>query len=323
MASKYLKHYPVPRDFPEILSDLTKEILRYQPEDIIEFSALYFKCMQEGQVLSYKKMGKAIPCDFKEIVPKQRESTKENVRSTNDAQLIDAARASERNVDVEKTHEVKPVREEAKVTVIAKDNKKEVPVENIKKVEEKAVDIKTNEHRHEDLKVDVKKQLEETEQGKKLSPNTAAVASFEDVWSKKLTDIKASEEIVRSEQKRLTEKARKDTERRASLRVEEDKEKQEEPIKEEKTEEDNNSHVKETVKENNEHVEETVREDKKVEKDVKEEAVKHVEKEASAIRTETTEEVKLERAGKRASELMFDEVWEKKLEEVKNLTGNV
>ena len=43
MASKFLKKHTVPNEFPEILSNLTKEILREQPEDIIHFAACYFE----------------------------------------------------------------------------------------------------------------------------------------------------------------------------------------------------------------------------------------------------------------------------------------
>ena len=70
MASKYIQKFPVPQNFPEILHDLSKEILRNQPEDIIEFCALYFKCAQEGLVMDYHKKGKNIPCDFKPCIPK-------------------------------------------------------------------------------------------------------------------------------------------------------------------------------------------------------------------------------------------------------------
>ena len=70
MASKYIQKFPVPQNFPEILHDLSKEILRNQPEDIIEFCALYFKCAQEGLVLDYHRKGKNIPCDFKPSIPK-------------------------------------------------------------------------------------------------------------------------------------------------------------------------------------------------------------------------------------------------------------
>jgi hypothetical protein len=69
MASKYIQKFPIPDGFPEIIHDLSKEILRNQPEDIVEFCALYFKCLQEGIVLDYSKRGKNIPCDFKTVVP--------------------------------------------------------------------------------------------------------------------------------------------------------------------------------------------------------------------------------------------------------------
>jgi hypothetical protein len=70
MASKYIQKFPIPENFPEILHDLSKEILRNQPEDIIEFCAMYFKCAQDGLVLDYPRKGKNIPCDFKPSIPK-------------------------------------------------------------------------------------------------------------------------------------------------------------------------------------------------------------------------------------------------------------
>lgn len=70
MASKYIQKFPVPEGFSEILHDLAKEILRNQPADILDFSALYFKCMQEGTVLDYANRGQNIPCDFKTGIPK-------------------------------------------------------------------------------------------------------------------------------------------------------------------------------------------------------------------------------------------------------------
>lgn len=69
MASKYIQKFEIPNDLPKILHDLTKEVLRYQPDDIIEFCALYFKCFQEGKELDYTKKGINIPCDFENVVP--------------------------------------------------------------------------------------------------------------------------------------------------------------------------------------------------------------------------------------------------------------
>jgi hypothetical protein len=43
MASKYLQKFPVPQGFQEILADFTKEVLREQPPNILEFAAHYFE----------------------------------------------------------------------------------------------------------------------------------------------------------------------------------------------------------------------------------------------------------------------------------------
>lgn len=69
MASKYIQKFPIPEGFNDILHDLAKEVLRYQPEDIIEFCASYFKCLQEGKELDYSRKGTNIPCDFKNVIP--------------------------------------------------------------------------------------------------------------------------------------------------------------------------------------------------------------------------------------------------------------
>lgn len=55
MASKFLKKHTVPKDFPEVLSNLTKEILREQPEDITHFAACYFEHLNFKKVLNLKK----------------------------------------------------------------------------------------------------------------------------------------------------------------------------------------------------------------------------------------------------------------------------
>ena len=69
MSSKYIKKYPIPQGFQELLSEFTKEILRNQPKDIIDFSIEYFKCLQYGLVLDYAQKGVNIPCDFRPGIP--------------------------------------------------------------------------------------------------------------------------------------------------------------------------------------------------------------------------------------------------------------
>ena len=50
MASKYRKKYALPENFHGVLEDYSREVLRDQPMDILEFSYLYFKAMEEGTI---------------------------------------------------------------------------------------------------------------------------------------------------------------------------------------------------------------------------------------------------------------------------------
>jgi len=48
MSSKFAKQYQVPPEFPEILKDFAREVLRNQPANINEFAAKYFDCLASG-----------------------------------------------------------------------------------------------------------------------------------------------------------------------------------------------------------------------------------------------------------------------------------
>ena len=63
MASKYRKKYALPENFHGVLEDYSREVLRDQPMDILEFSYLYFKAMEEGTIdqFNYPRNGKNIP----------------------------------------------------------------------------------------------------------------------------------------------------------------------------------------------------------------------------------------------------------------------
>ena len=54
MASKYRKKYDLPEGFYDILQDYSREVLRDQPLDIIEFSYLYFKAQEEVSNLTIR-----------------------------------------------------------------------------------------------------------------------------------------------------------------------------------------------------------------------------------------------------------------------------
>ena len=70
MSSKYIKKYSIPPGFQSLLSEFTKEILRNQPKDIVDFAVEYFKCLQQGLILDYPHRGQNIACDFKPTIPK-------------------------------------------------------------------------------------------------------------------------------------------------------------------------------------------------------------------------------------------------------------
>jgi hypothetical protein len=50
MASKYLQKYPVPSNFPDLLHDFTREVLRDQPADIYDYGFAYFKALEEVSI---------------------------------------------------------------------------------------------------------------------------------------------------------------------------------------------------------------------------------------------------------------------------------
>jgi Ca2+-binding EF-hand superfamily protein len=48
MSSKFAKQYQIPPEFPDILKDFAREVLRNQPASINEFAAKYFDCLAQG-----------------------------------------------------------------------------------------------------------------------------------------------------------------------------------------------------------------------------------------------------------------------------------
>lgn len=53
MASKYRKKFALPDGFYQVLEDYSREVLRDQPKDILEFSYLYFKHLEEVRILLF------------------------------------------------------------------------------------------------------------------------------------------------------------------------------------------------------------------------------------------------------------------------------
>ena len=123
MASKYLKKFPVPEKFPEILHDFAREILRDQPEDIIDYGHEYFKAKDEGLDFDYPKKGKKIPpVASKRTEEKPKEDKKERVP-----------------IDIKQKQPEKPKEaEKAKPAEKAKEPEKPKPAEKPKEAEKPA-----------------------------------------------------------------------------------------------------------------------------------------------------------------------------------------
>lgn len=61
MASKYLKKFPVPKNFETILYDFAKEVLRSKPKDIIDFGIEYFKALESNPKYNFENKEEVFP----------------------------------------------------------------------------------------------------------------------------------------------------------------------------------------------------------------------------------------------------------------------
>lgn len=59
MSSKFAKQFQIPSEYPDILKDFTREVLRNQPANINEFAAKYFDCLAQGLPAEVQGAGNA------------------------------------------------------------------------------------------------------------------------------------------------------------------------------------------------------------------------------------------------------------------------
>ena len=57
MTSKFSKKFPIPEKFPEILHDYAREVVRYMPKDILDFSIQYFYFIEQNINFNYIEGG--------------------------------------------------------------------------------------------------------------------------------------------------------------------------------------------------------------------------------------------------------------------------
>ena len=60
MASKYIQKFPIPGQFPDILHDFVREVLRDQPENIYEYGAAYFTALDEVSPIDLEALRTAL-----------------------------------------------------------------------------------------------------------------------------------------------------------------------------------------------------------------------------------------------------------------------
>ena len=142
MSSKYIKKYPIPPGFQDLLSAFTVEILRNQPKDIIDFGVEYFKCLQQGIILDYAYKGENIPCDFKPTVPKIPASLK-NLKHTKSHIQKDKDKYISDSQQVSKSHPPEDKKEEKEIKAEEKEIDKDKKESTAKQIEEEPKEQKS------------------------------------------------------------------------------------------------------------------------------------------------------------------------------------
>ena len=63
MASKYRKKFDMPEGYYQLLENYCREVLRDQPLDVVEYSWMFFKALEDGKIeeFDYPKKGKNLP----------------------------------------------------------------------------------------------------------------------------------------------------------------------------------------------------------------------------------------------------------------------
>ena len=79
MSSKFSNKFPIPEKFPEILHVYAREVVRYMPKDILDFSIQYFYSLEQKITFNYIEGG----CEF---IPKSALYTP--ALSTRNTQII-------------------------------------------------------------------------------------------------------------------------------------------------------------------------------------------------------------------------------------------
>ena len=128
MSSKYSNKYPIPEKFPEILHDFSREVLRYMPKDILDFSIQYFYSLETNSPLNYTEGGSnKIPkiSDHIDLKEKRNDSTPSLTTNQNTQNVFyNKAEKSEKKINDE-NEDIKEIKETNSSKINSRQNSEE------------------------------------------------------------------------------------------------------------------------------------------------------------------------------------------------------
>ena len=110
MTSKFSNKFLIPEEFPAILHDFAREVVRYMPKDILDFSIQYFYYLEKGSKLNYIEGGsKDIPKTSDAHELKIEES---NISNPNTQKMFNNKNETNQNNNKEKKETLTPINSE-------------------------------------------------------------------------------------------------------------------------------------------------------------------------------------------------------------------
>ena len=100
MNYKSSKNFSISTEFQKILNDYIKEVIRYKPKDIIDFSYKYFYCLENNLPLNstfIKKINGNSVID-KEIIINKRETLSSTIEHNEIKNLIDINKSNDNEI---------------------------------------------------------------------------------------------------------------------------------------------------------------------------------------------------------------------------------
>lgn len=173
MSSKFSNKYPIPEKFPQILHDFTKEVVRCQPKDIIDFSFQYFFNLENRITTSISALATQRNTTLNseqniiqtEIMPINTEQSEINVIKDNDISKDDEIIKNDNSKNINQNNEndeedennsVNQLKEPELIVPLSKDleelikNSEEKKIEKEKKEKEKEKKIEDEKEKNEE-----------------------------------------------------------------------------------------------------------------------------------------------------------------------------